>query len=108
VKGGGYTVTKTGVAVMTETLRQELLGQPVRITELVPGMVKTEEFSVNRLGDPDAAAKVYAGVDAPLTAEDVAECVAWVATRPWHVNIDRLVVKPRAQASQYQIHRSTG
>jgi NADP-dependent 3-hydroxy acid dehydrogenase YdfG len=108
VKGGGYTVTKTGVAVMTETLRQELLGQPVRITELVPGMVRTEEFSVNRLGDPEAAAKVYAGVAAPLTAEDVAECVAWVATRPPHVNIDRLVVKPRAQASQYQVHRSTG
>jgi len=106
-KGGGYTVTKTGVAVMTETLRQELLGQPVRVTELVPGMVKTEEFSVNRLGDPDAAAKVYAGVDAPLTAEDVADCVAWVATRPWHVNVDRLVVKPRAQASQYQVHRVT-
>ena len=106
LKGGGYTVTKTGVAVMTETMRQELLGQPVRITELVPGMVKTEEFSVNRLGDPEAAAKVYAGVDAPLTAEDVAACVAWVATRPPHVNIDRLVVKPRAQASQYQIHRT--
>jgi NADP-dependent 3-hydroxy acid dehydrogenase YdfG len=107
VKGGGYTVTKAGVAVMTETLRQELLGQPVRVTEVVPGMVKTEEFSVNRLGDPEAAAKVYTGVDAPLSAGDVAECVAWVATRPWHVNIDRLVVKPRAQASQYQVHRAT-
>jgi NADP-dependent 3-hydroxy acid dehydrogenase YdfG len=107
VKGGGYTITKAGVAVMTETLRQELLGQPVRVTELVPGMVKTEEFSVNRLGDPDAAEKVYAGVDAPLTADDVADCVAWVATRPWHVNVDRLVIKPRAQASQYQVHRAT-
>ena len=107
LKGGGYTITKTAVAVMTETLRQELLGQPVRITELVPGMVKTEEFSLNRLGDAEAAAKVYAGVDAPLTADDVADCVAWVATRPSHVNIDRLVVKPRAQASQYQIHRSS-
>lgn len=105
-KGGGYTVTKTGVAVMTETLRQELLGRPVRVTEVVPGMVRTEEFSVNRLGDAEAAANVYAGVDTPLTADDVADCVAWVATRPSHVNIDRLVVKPRAQASQYQIHRS--
>ena len=66
-----------------------------------------EEFSVKRLGDPDAAAKVYAGVDAPLSAADVADCIAWVATRPSHVNIDRLVVKPRAQASQYQIHRTT-
>ena len=107
LKGGGYTITKTAVAVMTETLRQELLGEPVRVTELVPGMVKTEEFSINRLGDAEAAAKVYAGVEAPLSAEDVADCVAWIATRPWHVNIDRLVVKPRAQASQYQIHRSS-
>ena len=105
-KGGGYTVTKTGVAVMTETLRQELLGQPVRITEIVPGMVRTEEFSVNRLGDPDAAAKVYAGVDRPLSADDVADAIGWVATRPWHVNVDQLVIKPRAQASQYKIHRS--
>jgi len=107
LKGGGYTVTKTAVAVMTETLRQELLGQPVRITELAPGMVKTEEFSVNRLGDPEAAAKVYAGVDAPLSADDIADCVAWIATRPWHVNIDMMIVKPRAQASQYQVHRTT-
>lgn len=106
VKGGGYTVTKTGVAVMTETLRQELLGEPVRVTELVPGMVKTEEFSLNRLGDADAAAKVYVGVDAPLSADDVADCVAWVAGRPSHVNVDRLVLKPRAQASQYQVHRT--
>lgn len=105
-KGGGYTVTKTGVAVMTETLRQELLGQPVRVTEIVPGMVRTEEFSLNRLGDADAAANVYRGVDAPLTADDVADCIGWVATRPSHVNVDRLVVKPRAQASQYQIHRT--
>lgn len=104
-KGGGYTVAKTGVAVLTETLRQELLGQPVRITELVPGMVRTEEFSVNRLGDAEAAAKVYAGVEAPLTADDIADCIGWIATRPQHVNIDRLVVKPRAQASQYQVHR---
>ncbi|MBA2638779.1 MAG: SDR family NAD(P)-dependent oxidoreductase [Nocardioidaceae bacterium] len=107
VKGGGYTVTKAGVAVLTETLRQELLGQPVRVTEIVPGMVRTEEFSVNRLGDADAAAKIYAGVDRPLSADDVADCIAWVATRPWHVNIDQLFVKPRAQASQYQVHRTT-
>ena len=107
-KGGGYTITKTGVAVMTETLRQELLGQPVRITEIVPGMVQTEEFSVKRLGDPEAAAKVYAGVDRPLGADDVADAIGWVATRPWHVNVDRLVLKPRAQASQYKIYRAGG
>ena len=107
-KGGGYTVTKTGVAVMTETLRQELLGEPVRITEIVPGMVQTEEFSVKRLGDAEAAAKVYAGVDRPLGADDVADAIGWVATRPWHVNVDRLVLKPRAQASQYKIYRAGG
>ncbi len=107
-KGGGYTITKTGVAVMTETLRQELLGQPVRITEIVPGMVQTEEFSVKRLGDAEAAAKVYAGVDRPLGADDVADAIGWVATRPWHVNVDRLVLKPRAQASQYKIYRAGG
>jgi NADP-dependent 3-hydroxy acid dehydrogenase YdfG len=106
-KGGGYTVTKTGVAVMTETLRQELLGQPVRVTEIVPGMVKTDEFSLTRFGgDRERAEAVYAGVEGPLSADDVADCIAWVATRPWHVNIDRLVVKPRAQASQYKIARN--
>jgi len=107
-KGGGYTITKSGVAVMTETLRQELLGEPVRITEIVPGMVQTEEFSVKRLGDAEAAAKVYAGVDRPLSADDVADAIGWVATRPWHVNVDRLVLKPRAQASQYKIYRAGG
>jgi NADP-dependent 3-hydroxy acid dehydrogenase YdfG len=108
VKGGGYTVTKAGVAVMTQTLRQELLGEPVRITELVPGMVKTEGFSLTRFGgDEEKAEAVYAGVEAPLVAEDVADCITWIATRPSHVNIDQLVVRPRAQASQYQVHRTT-
>jgi NADP-dependent 3-hydroxy acid dehydrogenase YdfG len=105
--GGGYTVSKSGVAVMTQTLRQELLGQPVRVTEIIPGMVKTEEFSLTRFGgDRERAEKVYAGVDAPLSAGDVADCIRWVATRPSHVNIDQLVVRPRAQASQYQVHRT--
>lgn len=106
-KGGGYTVSKTGVAVLTETLRQELLGEPVRVSEIAPGMVKTEEFSLTRFGgDRERAEAVYTGVEAPLTAEDIADCIGWVATRPAHVNIDRLVVKPRAQASQYKIHRT--
>lgn len=106
-KGGGYTVSKTGVAVMTETLRQELLGRPVRVTEIAPGMVRTEEFSVTRFGgDRDRAEAVYAGVAAPLSAEDVAECIRWVAALPEHVNIDLMVVKPRAQASQYKVDRS--
>ena len=104
--GGGYTAAKHGLAVMTETLRLELVGEPVRITEIAPGMVRTEEFTLNRLGgDAEAAAKVYAGVAEPLVAEDVADAVAWVVTRPSHVNIDLLTIKPRAQAAQHKVHR---
>jgi len=104
--GGGYTAAKHGLAVMTETLRLELVGRPVRITEIAPGMVRTEEFTLKRLGgDAEAAAKVYAGVAAPLVAEDVADAVAWVVTRPSHVNIDLLTIKPRAQAAQHKVHR---
>ncbi len=104
--GGGYTAAKHGLAVLTETLRLELVGQPVRITEIAPGMVRTEEFSLKRFGgDADAADQVYAGVAEPLVAEDVADTVAWVATRPPHVNVDLLVVRPRAQAAQHKVHR---
>jgi NADP-dependent 3-hydroxy acid dehydrogenase YdfG len=105
--GAGYTAAKHGVAVMTETLRLELVGQPVRITEIAPGMVKTDEFALTRFGgDRERADAVYAGVDAPLSAEDVAETIAWVATRPSHVNIDLLVVKPRAQAAAHKVARN--
>lgn len=104
--GGGYTAAKHGEAALAETLRLELNGQPVRVSEIAPGMVKTEEFSLTRFrGDADAAAKVYAGVDAPLTAEDIADCVAWCVTRPPHVDIDLLVVRPLAQAAQHKVHR---
>ncbi len=107
--GGGYTAAKHGVAALAETLRLELNGQPVRVTEIAPGMVATEEFSLNRFGgDPARAAKVYEGVDAPLTAEDIADCVAWCVTRPPHVDIDLLVVKPLAQAAQHKVHRRPG
>ena len=105
--GAGYVAAKHGVAAMTETLRLELVEQPVRVTEIAPGMVKTEEFSLTRYGgDRDRAEKVYAGVEAPLVAEDVADCIAWVATRPSHVNIDLLVVKPRAQAAPHKVARN--
>jgi len=78
----------------------------VRVTEIAPGMVRTEEFSLVRLrGDQEAADSVYAGVDAPLSADDVADCIAWVATRPAHVNIDLLVVKPIAQAAPHKVDR---
>ncbi|MGI8433287.1 MAG: SDR family oxidoreductase [Nocardioidaceae bacterium] len=104
--GGGYTAAKHAVAVMTETLRLELLGQPVRVTEIAPGMVATEEFGLHRFrGDQVKRDAVYAGVRNPLTADDVADAVAWVVTRPGHVNIDLLVVRPRAQASQTRVHR---
>ncbi|MDP9444236.1 MAG: SDR family NAD(P)-dependent oxidoreductase [Actinomycetota bacterium] len=104
--GAGYTAAKHGVAVLTETLRLELCGQPVRVTEIAPGMVRTEEFSLLRFGgDRERAEAVYAGVEAPLTADDVADCIAWVATRPPHVNLDLIVVKPRAQAAQHKVAR---
>jgi NADP-dependent 3-hydroxy acid dehydrogenase YdfG len=80
----------------------------VRVTEIAPGMVRTEEFSTVRFrGDAERAAKIYEGVDAPLTAEDIADCVAWCVTRPPHVDIDLLVVKPLAQAAQHKVDRRT-
>jgi NADP-dependent 3-hydroxy acid dehydrogenase YdfG len=106
--GGGYTAAKHGANALAETLRLELCGQPVRVTEIAPGMVATEEFSRNRFhGDAERAAQVYAGVRAPLTAEDVADCVVWAVTRPAHVNVDLLVVKPLAQAAQHKVHRES-
>ena len=102
--GAGYTAAKHGVAVMTETLRLELNGRPVRVTEIAPGMVRTEEFALVRLGDPSKAEAVYAGVAEPLVAGDIADAV-WVAARPPHVNIDLLVVKPLAQAAPHKVHR---
>jgi NADP-dependent 3-hydroxy acid dehydrogenase YdfG len=104
--GGGYTAAKHGAAALAETLRLELSGRPVRVTEIAPGMVRTDEFAVNRFrGDAERAAKVYAGVAEPLTADDIADCVAWCVTRPPHVDIDLLVVKPLAQAAQHKVHR---
>jgi NADP-dependent 3-hydroxy acid dehydrogenase YdfG len=104
--GGGYTAAKHGVAVMTETLRLEIVDQPVRVTEIAPGMVRTEEFSLTRFGgDRERADAVYEGVVEPLVAEDVAEAIVWMATRPSHVNVDLLVIKPRAQAAQHKVHR---
>ena len=104
--GGGYTAAKHGTKVVTETLRLELFDQPVRISEVAPGMVHTEEFSLVRFGgDQDRAEKVYAGVAEPLVADDVADAIVWIATRPAHVNIDELVIKPRAQAAHHKVHR---
>jgi len=105
--GAGYTAAKHAVSAVVETLRLELCGQPIRVTEVAPGMVRTDEFSLVRFrGDAERAAAVYAGVENPLTADDVADCISWCATRPAHVNVDLLVVKPLAQASQYKVHRT--
>ncbi|NJQ03777.1 SDR family NAD(P)-dependent oxidoreductase [Streptomyces zingiberis] len=104
--GGGYVAAKHGAHALTETLRLELCGAPVRVVEVAPGMVRTDEFSLTRFrGDQERADAVYAGVADPLTAEDVADTVAWAVTRPSHVNIDLLVVRPRAQASNTKVHR---
>ena len=102
--GSGYTAVKHALRAVTETLRIELVGQPVRVSEVDPGAVETE-FSVVRFGGDEArAAKVYEGMT-PLVADDVAECIAFVATRPSHVNLDQLVVKPRDQATAMRVHR---
>jgi NADP-dependent 3-hydroxy acid dehydrogenase YdfG len=106
--GGGYAAAKHAQTAMAETLRLELCGRPVRVIEIDPGMVRTEEFALVRFdGDAERAEAVYAGVAEPLLAEDIADCVAWCATRPHHVNIDRLVVRPLAQAAQHKVHRVT-
>ncbi|MEU8379758.1 SDR family oxidoreductase [Streptosporangium sp. NPDC048865] len=104
--GGGYNAAKHAQTSMTEVLRLELVGEPVRIVEVAPGMVHTEEFSLNRFrGDSTAADRVYEGVPGPLSADDVADAIAWCVTRPAHVNVDRLVIRPRAQAAQHKVHR---
>ena len=106
--GGGYCGVKSAERYLAGSLRLELVGRPVRVCEVSPGMVHTEEFSLVRFdGDQAKADAVYAGVDAPLVAEDIAEAVRWIATLPEHVNIDRLVIRPRAQASNWKVARSS-
>lgn len=105
--GAGYTTVKHAVRAISHTLRIELLGKPIRITEIDPGLVETE-FSVVRFdGDAERAAKVYDGMT-PLTADDIAECIVWSVTRPRHVNIDEMVVRPIAQATATQVARGVG
>jgi NADP-dependent 3-hydroxy acid dehydrogenase YdfG len=104
--GAGYTAAKHAERAVSETLRLEVFGKPIRVVEVAPGMVATEEFSLNRLGgDQSRADAVYAGVPGPLSADDVADCIAWAATRPWNVNIDLIVVRPRAQAAAHKVFR---
>jgi NADP-dependent 3-hydroxy acid dehydrogenase YdfG len=102
--GGGYTASKHAVRAITRTLRLELLGSGVRVTEVAPGLVETEFSIVRYDGDRDAAKKPYAGMT-PLTADDVADCIAWAVTRPPHVNVDEIIVRPVDQATVDHVHR---
>ena len=105
--GGSYVAAKHAQTSLARTLRLELNGLPIRVTEIAPGMVKTEEFAKIRFGDADRAAKVYEGVAAPLVAEDVAEAIRWSVTLPEHFNVDSLVIRPVAQSAQHKVHRTT-
>jgi NADP-dependent 3-hydroxy acid dehydrogenase YdfG len=105
VGGGGYNAAKFAERAMTRTLRLELLGRPVRVTEIDPGLVETEFSTVRFRGDAERAAAVYKNVT-PLSADDVADCISFAVTRPPHVNIDTMVVMARDQAGATVIHRS--
>lgn len=104
--GAGYVAAKHGLKVVTETLRLEMVAEPIRFCEIAPGMVATEEFGLVRHGGDQAKRDAtYAGVAEPLTAEDIAEAVRWVASLPSHVSIDELIMRPKAQAAQHKVHR---
>ena len=104
--GGSYVAAKFAETSLVETLRLELNGQPIRVTEIAPGMVKTDEFAMQRFeGDAAKAAKVYEGVTRPLVAEDVAESIRWSVMLPSHFNIDSMTIRPLAQAAQHKVYR---
>jgi NADP-dependent 3-hydroxy acid dehydrogenase YdfG len=105
--GGGYNAAKMGQHGLVGAMRLEEAEHNVRVVEVLPGMVHTEEFSLNRLrGDRQAADNIYAGVEKPLTAEDVADVCAYAVSLPHHVNLDQIVMRPVAQASQFKVIRS--
>lgn len=104
--GAGYNAAKAGERMLVQVLRQELNGEPIRVTEVAPGMVHTEEFTLNRLGgDQLAADAVYSGVEAPLVADDVADVIAYALTAPGHVNLDLVTMRPVAQSAQHLLAR---
>lgn len=104
--GAGYVGAKHAERMLTTTLRLELVGEPIRVIEIAPGNVATDEFALVRFhGDAERAAKVYQGYQ-PLVAEDIADAITWALTRPEHVNIDLMIVRPRAQASNTSIART--
>ena len=102
--GGGYTACKHAVKAITETMRVEWLGQPLRVTKIDPGLVETEFSLVRFDGDAERAASVYAGME-PLVATDIADAILWAVTRPAHVNIDEIIIKPRDQARVGLVYR---
>ncbi len=105
--GGGYVAAKHAERIIANTLRQELVGEPVRIMEVAPGMVMTEEFSLTRFaGDQQRAEAVYEGVAEPLVADDIAEVIEFMLSRPHHVNLDSVIVRPRAQATNTLVARA--
>lgn len=106
--GSGYNAAKAGEHMLAAALRLELNGEKVRVIEVAPGMVRTEEFSLVRLGDQDAAAAVYDGVEQPLTAEDCADVVSYALNAPHHVNLDLVTVRPLAQAAAHRVARHQG
>jgi NADP-dependent 3-hydroxy acid dehydrogenase YdfG len=103
--GGGYNAAKFAAHAVMGVLRLELAGEPIRVIEIAPGMVKTDEFALNRLGDADKAAAVYDGVEAPLVAEDIAEAIVHAVELPGHVNLDLITIRPVAQAAQHKLIR---
>ena len=104
--GGSYVAAKHAERTIAETLRLEVNGQPIRVTEIAPGMVKTEEFAKVRFhGDVDKANKTYEGIAEPLVAADIAEAVRWAVMLPHHVNIDSMTIRPLAQAANHKVHR---
>jgi NADP-dependent 3-hydroxy acid dehydrogenase YdfG len=104
--GGSYVAAKHAETALAKTLRLELNGLPIRVTEIAPGMVKTEEFANVRFsGDLEKAAKIYQGVSEPLTAEDVAEAIRWSVMLPHHFNVDLMVIRPLAQAAAHKVFR---
>lgn len=104
--GAGYNAAKAGESMVARALRLELNGEPIRVVEVAPGMVHTEEFTLNRLdGDKAAADRVYEGVDNPLTAGDVADVIAYALGTPGHVNLDLITMRPVAQSAQHLLAR---
>ena len=106
--GSGYNAAKAGEHMLADALRLELNGERIRVIEIAPGMVRTEEFSLVRLGDQDAADAVYDGVEQPLTAEDCADVISYALNAPHHVNLDLVMVRPLAQAAAHRVARHQG